>query len=186
MSKKYYDRLLVGTGQTSKEVQSAYGEKLMAKMGWKKGDGLGKTMTGITDCIQIKRRDENLGMGAEMETPGSKFKWNDQFWDDAYNSMAAKFSANVPKGQGPAKDRGDSFDKKIDIKSDSDSDSSDDDESSFDGEIVIEKSKKPLFKVPEKQKKKEKVEKHQNSKTIKKEKKDKKEKKEKKKDKAKK
>ena len=51
MSKKYYDRLLVGTGTTTKEVQSKYGEMLMAKMGWKKGDGLGKTMSGITDCI---------------------------------------------------------------------------------------------------------------------------------------
>ena len=88
MSKKYFDRLLVGTGATTKEVQSKFGEKLMGKMGWKKGDGLGKKMDGIVDCIQITRRDENLGMGAEMETPSAKFKWNDQFWDDTYNQLA--------------------------------------------------------------------------------------------------
>ena len=85
MSKKYYDRLLVGTGSTNKEVQSKFGEMLMSKMGWKKGDGLGKSMQGMTDCIQIKRRDENLGMGAEIEMEKAKFKWNDQFWDDTYN-----------------------------------------------------------------------------------------------------
>ena len=51
MSKKYYDRLLVGTGSTTKEVKSKFGESLMAKMGWKKGDGLGKKLDGMTDCI---------------------------------------------------------------------------------------------------------------------------------------
>ena len=85
MSKKYYDKLLVGSGQTNKAVESKFGEKLMAKMGWKKGDGLGRNMNGIIDCIQIKRRDENLGMGAENDTPANKFKWNDSFWEDAYN-----------------------------------------------------------------------------------------------------
>ena len=97
MSRKYFDRLLVGTGATSKKVESKFGEALMAKMGWKQGDGLGKSMDGMVDPIQIKRRDENLGMGAEVETVSAKFKWNDQFWDDNYNAAAAKFAANVPK-----------------------------------------------------------------------------------------
>ena len=177
MSRKYYDRLLVGSGSTNKEVKSEYGSKLMEKMGWKKGDGLGRTMDGIVECIQIKRRDENLGMGAEMETPGSKFKWNDMFWDDAYNTMAAKFSANAPKGTGPAND--DSFDKKIDIDS-SEDDSDASSCSSFDGDIVIEKSSKPLFTVPKIKEKDSKGEKLDKSKVIKKEKKDKKKKKSKK------
>ena len=177
MSKKYYDRLLMGSGSTTKEVKSEFGEKMLKMMGWSKGEGLGRTMEGIKDCIQIKRRDEHLGMGAEMETPTAKFKWNDKFWDDQYNEMAAKFSANVPKGKGPA-NLNDSFDKKIDL------DSSDDDSSaeksnesscsSFDGEIEIETSK-PLFEAPVK-----KVAKLDKSKAIKKEKKEKKEKKQKK------
>ena len=73
---------------------------LMAKMGWKEGSGLGKNANGLIDCVQIKRRDENEGLGAEMDTPVKKFKWNDSFWDDAYNQMAAKFSASAPKGTG--------------------------------------------------------------------------------------
>ena len=30
MSKKYYDKLLIGTGKTNKVVKSKFGEKLMA------------------------------------------------------------------------------------------------------------------------------------------------------------
>ena len=148
----------------------------MAKMGWKKGDGLGKKMDGITDCIQIKRRDENLGMGAEIETAQSKFKWNDSFWDDAYNQLATKFSATAPKGAGKAVN--DDFDNMIEIQSSSEdedkSDKDSDSESSFDGELIIEKSSKKLMKlekVKEKEEKRKKVKKLDKSKAIKKEKK---------------
>ena len=169
MSQKYYDRLLVGTGSTSKEVKSAFGEKLMAKMGWKKGDGLGKSMDGIIECIQIKRRDENLGMGAELETPTSTFKWNDKFWDKAYNDMAAKFSAVAPKTNGKKVAKDDTFDEMIEIEeSNSDSDDAETSFSSFEGELIIEKSSKPLMKIPKKNEKMAKLEK---SKAIKKDKK---------------
>ena len=178
MSRKYYDRLLVGTGSTSKEVKSKFGEKLMAKMGWSKGDGLGKARDGMVECIQIKRRDENLGMGAEMETVGNKFKWNDQFWDDAYNQMASKFSASAPKTR---KRSADSFDSMLKINNkDSDSDSNSDEDSdssfaSFDGEIEIEKCSKPLLKLKSKKEtNKKEVEKLSKSKVIKKDKKKKK------------
>ena len=130
-------------------------------------------------------------MGAEMDTPGSKFKWNDQFWDDTYNQMAAKFSANVP--QTSTTHLEDSFDERIKIASSSDSDDSDSDKgkggggdsssdvSSFDGEIVIEKSKKSLLTLPSSSKSNGKVKEKSNkekasdkldkSKAIKKEKK---------------
>ena len=51
MSRKYFDRLLTGTGATSKKVESKFGEAMMKKMGWKTGDGLGRKMDGILDCI---------------------------------------------------------------------------------------------------------------------------------------
>ena len=51
MSRKYFDRLLVGSGSTAKKVESKFGEALMEKMGWKKGAGLGKKMDGMVDCI---------------------------------------------------------------------------------------------------------------------------------------
>ena len=46
---------------------------------------------GITDCIQVERREEGVGLGQENQTPSLQFKWNDQFWTDMYNSNAKKF-----------------------------------------------------------------------------------------------
>ena len=164
MSRKYYDKLLVGTGTTSKKVASKFGIKMMEKMGWKDGDGLGRDMDGIIDPLQIKRRDENLGMGAELDTVVGKFQWKDQFWDDAYNQAAAKFSANVPKATGKV-NHDDSLDSILSINSDDISDVS-----SFDGEIEIEKSSKTLMSIP-KAKKEKKSDKSEKSKSIKKDKK---------------
>ena len=124
-------------------------------------------------------------MGAEVETVGAKFKWNDQFWDDNYNAAAAKFAANVPKGTGKAKNE-DSLDDMIDISNSSDSDNDSSSCSSFDGELVIEKSSKPLMKIPSSKDDKDKksngskLEKSEKSKAIKKDKKDKSKKKTKK------
>lgn len=91
MSKKYYDRLLTGTGETKKEVKSKFAAKMMESMGWEKGKGLGKNEDGMTDCIQIKRRDEGTGIGEVNATPAATFKWGDAFWDDAYATAAANF-----------------------------------------------------------------------------------------------
>ena len=88
MSQKYFDRLLVGSGKSNKEVKSKFGLKMMEKMGWNKGTGLGKNQDGMLDCIQIERRDEGQALGAESDRADSKFKWNDAFWTDMYNSAA--------------------------------------------------------------------------------------------------
>ena len=85
MSRKYYDKLMTGTGSTTKEVKSKFGEKIMAQLGWETGKGLGKNEDGMKDCIQVKRREEGVGLGQENMTPSTSFKWNDKFWDNAYN-----------------------------------------------------------------------------------------------------
>ena len=122
----------------------------MGKMGWKKGDGLGKKMDGIVDCIQITRRDENLGMGAEMETPSAKFKWNDQFWDDTYNQLAQKFSVNAANNAGQSRvNVNDSLDDMLEINSSSDDSDADTSFSSYNGgDLTIQKCSKPLMKIP--------------------------------------
>ena len=102
MSKKYFDKLLTGTGTTNKEVKSKYGEKLMKSLGWDKGKGLGKNESGMLGCVQIKRREEGVGLNdddgsgegdPQQEKPANKtFKWNDQFWTKMYNSNIEKFA----------------------------------------------------------------------------------------------
>ena len=51
MSQKYFDRLLKGSGRTQKEVKSKFGTRMLEKMGWEKGLGLGKNKDGMTECI---------------------------------------------------------------------------------------------------------------------------------------
>lgn len=97
MSRKYFDRLLTGSGETNKEVKSKFGSKMMEQMGWEKGKGLGKHEDGMTDCIQIKRREENAGLGDVNTSKAATFKWGDAFWDNAYNSAAAKFADSEVK-----------------------------------------------------------------------------------------
>ena len=86
MSRKYYEKVLAGSGTSSVKVKSAFGSKILAKYGWKDGEGLGATMTGISECVQVERRDERMGIGAEKK---SESEW-DNWWSGAYDSVAAK------------------------------------------------------------------------------------------------
>ncbi len=83
MSQKFKDRLLSGSGTSNKKFQSDYGSKLLLKMGWSEGSGLGKETSGISDCIQISRRAENVGLGSGEN---KQFKWNDNWWENTFNS----------------------------------------------------------------------------------------------------
>ncbi|KYF40505.1 G-patch domain-containing protein, partial [Toxoplasma gondii ARI] len=90
MSKKFYDRLLKGSGVQSRPFHSSFGASILKKFGWEEGQGLGRENTGRTDCLQIRRREENVGLG---HSDASETKGEDQWknwWDAMYNSMAAK------------------------------------------------------------------------------------------------
>ena len=53
MSKKFYDKLALGTGTSNKEVKSKFGSKIMAQLGWQAGKGLGANEDGRKECIQV-------------------------------------------------------------------------------------------------------------------------------------
>eukprot|EP00344_Euplotes_crassus_P003652 CAMPEP_0197004630 /NCGR_PEP_ID=MMETSP1380-20130617/24306_1 /TAXON_ID=5936 /ORGANISM="Euplotes crassus, Strain CT5" /LENGTH=157 /DNA_ID=CAMNT_0042423489 /DNA_START=7 /DNA_END=480 /DNA_ORIENTATION=- len=92
MSKKYFDRLMTGSGYSGKKVKSKFGEAMLKKMGWNESKGLGKNQHGETECFQIKRREEGAGLGTEEQKEKGKFKWNDEFWIKMYDNVAKKIT----------------------------------------------------------------------------------------------
>jgi Pin2-interacting protein X1 len=85
MSKKFYDRLLTGTGVSGQQVESEFGSKILSKLGWKPGEGLGAERKGMTECIQISRREEAAGLGKEKDK--SSEEWGD-WWTASFNLIA--------------------------------------------------------------------------------------------------
>ena len=123
MSRKWFEMLAVGSGTTNREVKSSFGEKILKKMNWDKGDLLGKKkedMMGLAEPVQMKRRAENLGMGAEEMNEKQRWKWDSKPWEDAFNSTISKLDV-------------------IEKKRNEQSDSSSSDSSDSDDSIIITK-----------------------------------------------
>ncbi len=51
---------------------SNFGQKMLLKMGWSKGKGLGKNEQGTNDNLRAIRREEGLGIGAKTDTLGEE------------------------------------------------------------------------------------------------------------------
>jgi Pin2-interacting protein X1 len=51
---------------------SSFGQKMLLKMGWKQGNGLGKNQQGTSTNLRAVRREENLGIGAKTDLLGDE------------------------------------------------------------------------------------------------------------------
>ena len=49
--------------------ESSFGRKMLEKLGWKEGEGLGKNKDGMKEHIRAKQRKEGLGLGASDREP---------------------------------------------------------------------------------------------------------------------
>ncbi|XP_043918637.1 PIN2/TERF1-interacting telomerase inhibitor 1 isoform X2 [Protopterus annectens] len=58
---------------------SKYGQKLMEKMGWSKGKGLGAKEQGATEHIKVKLKNDNLGLGATVSHEDNWLAHQDDF-----------------------------------------------------------------------------------------------------------
>jgi hypothetical protein len=39
-----------------------FGQKMLERMGWQKGQGLGRTKSGMKDAIEVKKKEDALGV----------------------------------------------------------------------------------------------------------------------------
>ena len=94
-------------GISYKKFNSAFGAKILEKFGWKEGEGLGKSKNGITEAIQIKRREENMGLGKNKK----EVTWNDKWWEQSYNNILKDIKPSHNVNKETYKDRKNSEDK---------------------------------------------------------------------------
>eukprot|EP00915_Cephaloidophora_sp_WS-2016_P000943 GHVH01001240.1.p2 GENE.GHVH01001240.1~~GHVH01001240.1.p2 ORF type:complete len:139 (+),score=33.27 GHVH01001240.1:182-598(+) len=84
MSSKFYERLLKSNNVSSKKVKCSFAEKMMEKMGWKEGAGLGKDKQGSTEVLQVKIRKDGQGLGVEDDGEKRKKELYSNWWDTNY------------------------------------------------------------------------------------------------------
>eukprot|EP01040_Poterioochromonas_malhamensis_P011274 gene11274-12282_t len=73
---------------------SAYAMKLMEKMGWKEGQGLGRNEDGIVKHVAIQKREENIGLGHDKLITTTE-TMNDNWWGKSFAQTLATFTANI-------------------------------------------------------------------------------------------
>ncbi|EFJ50365.1 hypothetical protein VOLCADRAFT_120649 [Volvox carteri f. nagariensis] len=72
---------VAGLGVHKATAYGGLGQRLMERMGWSKGQGLGKEKHGMKDAIEVKKKEDTLGVGAN-----GAWNWEQKYWEDAYNS----------------------------------------------------------------------------------------------------
>ncbi|GFE54145.1 G-patch domain-containing protein [Babesia ovis] len=81
-SKKFREK--VQNSGVNTKFESKIGASILAKYGWKEGDGLGKQGEGIVKPVTLNAVKNNKGLGAKEADP-----WHN-WWDDMYNDLAKK------------------------------------------------------------------------------------------------
>lgn len=66
--------------------QGSIGAKLLSKMGWNEGEGLGRHKQGTSNALRAIRRADGLGIGATQDSTGSQ-GWNTT--NDGFASVLA-------------------------------------------------------------------------------------------------
>jgi Pin2-interacting protein X1 len=59
---------VAGEGVRKATAYGGFGEKMLQKMGWEKGLGLGKNKDGIASAIEVKKKEDNSGVGCTPYT----------------------------------------------------------------------------------------------------------------------
>ncbi|XP_069579625.1 PIN2/TERF1-interacting telomerase inhibitor 1 [Brachyistius frenatus] len=59
--------------------ESKFGQKMLERMGWSKGKGLGRTEQGSTDHIKVKLKNDNYGLGTNASQEDNWIAHQDDF-----------------------------------------------------------------------------------------------------------
>lgn len=87
-------------------ISDGFGFKMLAKMGWKPGEGLGKEASGIADPIWVEPREGKCGLFAEDEIRPKKLQEGEELPPTMFLQAGETPKDRPPPGQGsepPAK-----------------------------------------------------------------------------------
>jgi len=72
---------------------SSFAQRQLVKMGWREGSGLGKNSQGMSSHIKVKKREEELGLGAtNTDLPNS-----DEWWNNSVADTLSRLSSSNKK-----------------------------------------------------------------------------------------
>eukprot|EP00775_Hariotina_reticulata_P003576 gene3576-3842_t len=120
-----------GAAFSKPTAYGGFGQKMLEQMGWSKGQGLGKEKSGMKEAIEVKKKEDTLGVGAS--TPGWKWDW--KYWEDAYN-VGLQSMKQGGSSQSSSKNKR----RKVAASSSSASSSDDDDDDNVEGKSSISRS----------------------------------------------
>lgn len=78
-------------------MEGSFADRMMRKMGWSEGKGLGKAENGISSSVTVKRRVEGEGLGVTKDAAGA-IGWSttaDAF-GSALSALAEKYGDDAP------------------------------------------------------------------------------------------
>lgn len=67
-----------------------FAKKILGKYGWKDGDGLGKSNTGIVAPLKASLKFDNAGLGVDRAK-----EFNDHWWERCFNEAASNVTVQV-------------------------------------------------------------------------------------------
>ena len=92
VGKKMLSKLSSSMSEVTSGSSETFGKKMLQKMGWSEGKGLGKSEQGVTSHVRVKKREEAVGIGADVPE-----QMDDQWWYNVYNKAAAKMPGSSKK-----------------------------------------------------------------------------------------
>ena len=60
-----------------------FGRRYMQRLGWEKGEGLGKHKQGIADAVKVKVKDDTVGVGGN-----ATYDWSNKWWESAFEDAS--------------------------------------------------------------------------------------------------
>lgn len=96
-----------GQGVVKASGKGGMGERLLRNMGWQDGQGLGKAGQGMVEALQVKKKEDTVGVGANKT-----WKWEEKWWENAFDSAAK--TALVPSSHSEDSDVNSDDDTSID------------------------------------------------------------------------